>query len=44
MEITDNRTTIRILEEADVCGRIGGIRGLLCDYIQNVKGGILTPA
>ena len=28
--------------EIDVCGNIGGIRDLICDYIINVKGGVIT--
>ena len=32
-----------MLEERDVYGEIGGIRGLIRDYIVNVKGGLIRP-
>ncbi len=32
------------LLEADVHGYIGGIREMVADYIENVKGGTITPA
>ena len=31
------------LLETDVQGNIGGIRELIADYIQNVKGGVVSP-
>ena len=32
-----------MLEERDVYEEIGGIRGLIRDYIVNVKGGLIRP-
>ena len=31
------------LLETEICGNIGNIRALICDYITNVKQGIITP-
>ena len=31
------------LLESDVCGYLGDIRAMIADYIQNVKGGRITP-
>lgn len=31
------------LLETEICGNIGNIRALICDYISNVKHGVITP-